>query len=167
MMFSMDAPGTAAGLEFVRHFAISLLECGEPPTEVAHLLGVSERSVWRWQQLWRSDGPAGLAARPGRGRPAKLSQGQAQQVLSWIGRSPCEFGFATQRWTAPRVASVLERELGVRMNHRYLNDWLGRRGITPQVPQRRATERDEAAIRRWIRGRWGRIKKTPPTATRA
>jgi transposase len=63
------------------------------------------------------------------------------------GRSPCDFGFATERWTAPRVAALIESRFGIRMNHRYVNAWLAQRGITPQVPKRRPGERDEQAIR--------------------
>jgi transposase len=74
--------------------------------------------------------------------------------------SACDFGFVTDRWTAPRVALLIEDRFGVRMHHRYLNDWLWRRGgITPQVPERRPVERDERAIRRWLDERWPAIKK--------
>ena len=155
----MDTPRTAGMLQYIRHLGISLLDAGESPQEIADLLEVSERSVWRWQNLWRTRGAAGLAAKPGRGRPPKLTDAQAARMLSWIRRSPCEFGFATERWTAPRVASVLQCELGIRMNHRYLNDWLGRHGITPQVPERRPRERDEALIRQWVTREWPLIKK--------
>ena len=66
------------------------------------------------------------------------------------------------------MASLIERRWGVRMNHRYLNDWLWRHGrVTPQVPERRPRERDEGAIRRWIDGRWPLIKKRRPGAARA
>jgi transposase len=156
----MDAPRTAQMLEYIRHLGVSLLADGQSPEEVAEALGVSERSVWRWQHRWRCDGgAAGLAATAGRGRPPKLTDDRAALVLSWIDRSPREFGFTTERWTAPRIAAVLRRELRVDMNHRYLNDWLARRGITPQVPQRVPQERDEAAVAAWVAGQWPLIKK--------
>jgi transposase len=34
-------------------------------------------------------------------------------------------------------------------------------GWSPQKPQRRAIERDEAAIQHWIKTDWPRVKKTP------
>jgi transposase len=136
-----------------------MLNVGESPQAVAELLDVSERSVWRWQRLWRFGGDAALAAKPGRGRPPKLDAEQTGRVLAWIDRSACEFGFVTERWTAPRIAAVLRRELGVRMNHRYLSDWLDRHDITPQIPETRPRERDEPAIRQWIAQQWPLIKK--------
>src|SRR5688500_2065013 len=112
-MVVMAPPRTAWALEYVRHLAVSWVAEGDRPGEVAEHLGVGGRSGWRWLAAWRRDGPPGLSPKPGRGRPAKLTPAEAARVLGWLGRSPCAFGFATERWTAPRVAAVIERELGV------------------------------------------------------
>jgi transposase len=132
---------------------------GWSPQDVCEFLGVSGRSLRRWSARLRDDGAAGLLTRPRCGRPPKLGDRQARQVLSWLGSSACDFGFATERWTAPRVAAVVEQEFGVRFNARYLNRWLGRRGVTPQMPRRQPRERDEAAIDAWVRRDWPRVKK--------
>ena len=79
--------------------------------------------------------------------------------MSWLGRGARDFGFTTELWTAPRVTELIERRFGVRMNHRYVSDWLARRRITPQVPERRPRERDEGAIRAWVARDWPAIKK--------
>jgi transposase len=165
----MLPPRTALSAEQVRRLAVSMFLDGDPPDVVAETLGVSERSVWRWAARWRGRGRAGdaaLATRPGRGRPPKLTARQAGQVLRWVERSPCAFGFATERWTAPRLAAVVAERLGVRLNHRYLNDWLRRRGVTPQVPPRVPRERDDAAVAAWVADVWPGIKKRRPTAGR-
>jgi transposase len=158
----MLLPRKALSAEQLRLLAVSMVNDGDPLEEVADLLDVSERSVWRWLSRWRRRGrlgDAGLATRPGSGRPPKLAGRQAAAVLRWIRRSPCDFGFATERWTAPRVAAVVEQRFGVHMNHRYLNDWLHERGITPQIPPRLARERNEGLIAEWINGAWPGIKK--------
>lgn len=155
----MILPGTVLTPEQRRRLAIGWILEGQKPAEVADLLRVSERSVWRWLSAWRRGGEEELATHPGRGRPSKLRPAQTQQVLRWLEASPCDLGFASERWTAPRLAALIQQRWGVRMNHRYLNDWLARHGITPQVPQRRPRERDEAVIRGWIEHQWPRIKK--------
>jgi transposase len=158
----MFVPRMAWSLEQLRNLAVSMvIDDAETPQEVAAALDVSERSVWRWLAAWRDAGAAGLAAKPGRGRPAKLTDAQSQRVLGWVAHgSPCDFGFVTERWTAPRVARLIERRFGVHMNHRYLNDWLLRRGrITPQVPERQPRERDQRVIDAWLDEQWPRIKK--------
>jgi len=150
-----------------RRLAVAMVLDGEAPERVADVLEVSERSVWRWFGVFRDGGDDALQTRPGQGRPPKLDDAQSKEVLGWLRRSPCTFGFDTERWTAPRVASLIDRRLGVRMNHRYLNDWLWRHGrITPQVPERHARERDDGAIRRWVDEEWPRIKKRRPGPAR-
>lgn len=146
---------------------VTCVDEGEQPQEVARLFDISERSVWRWLAAWRRAGVTGLSDRPRSGRPPKLTCRQAQQVLRWLERDPRNFGFATERWTAMRVARVIEQRLGVRMNGRYLCAWLRRRGITPQMPQRVSRERDQAAIDAWIARQWPRIKKRRATGARA
>jgi transposase len=159
MMASMSVPWMALPSEDLRLRAVKCVEEGESPQDVAQLFDVSERSVWRWLAAWRQDGVMGLSARPRPGRPPKLTSRQAGQVLRWLERSPCDFGFATERWTAMRVARVMEERLGVRMNGRYLCDWLRCRGVTSQMPQRVPRERDQAAIDAWVTQEWPRIKK--------
>lgn len=160
-MHSMVSPWKAESLPDVRRLAVERVLEGESPGEVAESLWVTRRSVERWVRAWVDGGDAGLAPSRRPGRPPKLDGERAREVLGWVRQSPCDFGFPTERWTAPRVAAVLRERLGVVMNHRYLNDWLRRRGVTPQTPPRQAKERDEAAIRRWVRDEWPRVKKKP------
>lgn len=142
-----------------RELAVSMVLRGEEPGDVSEVLGVSERSIWRWLSAWRRLGMAGLLTRPGWGRRPKLTDPQSNQVLRWLEHDPSEFGFTTERWTAPRVAALIDSRFGVRMNHRYLNAWLARRGITPQVPERRPLERNQMGIETWIARQWPIVKK--------
>ena len=156
-----DLPGC------LRRLAVERVGDGHSQAEVAQFLGVSDRSIRRWVAADRDGGTAALLSKPRPGRPPKLTDEQAEQVLRWLRQgNPSHFGFPTERWTAPRVAELIERRFGARMNHRYLNDWLRRHRITPQVPARVARERDEAAVRWWVARVWPRIKKKPKTTTR-
>jgi transposase len=159
-------PRTATASEQVRRLAMLRLDDGWSRQDVCEFVGVSRRSLNRWCRNRRDGGEAGLLTRPRSGRPPKLTDGQAAEVLAWLTRGACDFGFATERWTAPRVAAVIGQRWGVRFNARYLNDWLGRRGITPQMPQRRPRERDQGLIDAWVRREWPRVKKRPATCTR-
>jgi transposase len=155
----MTWPWKAESLPDVRRLAVERVAAGESVSEVADSLGVTCRSVQRWVRLCEVWGPDALLPKAKPGRPPKLNHAIARQLLAWVKRSPCDFGFPTERWTAPRLAAVLREREGVSVNHRYLNDWLARHGVTPQTPPRHALERDEDRIAHWIRYEWPRIKK--------
>lgn len=150
---------------FLRRLAVQRVDEGYSQSEVAEFIGVSTRSIRRWVAADREGGTEALTTKARPGRPRKLTEQQAAQVLCWLrDASPCDFGFPTERWTAPRVASLIERQFEVSMNPRYLNRWLRRHGISPQIPQPVARERDEAAVRRWVTHVWPWIKKKPARA---
>jgi transposase len=154
----MRPHGNPALLEYRRELAARLSEAGHDSGEIAEVLEADVRSVQRWLRAVRLD-PASLAAQAHPGPPPRLSDAQTRRVLSWLDHDATEFGFANAWWTAPRLASVLRREMGVAMNPRYLNDWARRHGVTPQAPHRVPRERDQALIDGWVRHQWPRIKK--------
>src|SRR5688500_20189411 len=118
-MFSL--PRMALAPQQRRRMAVALTLDGEAPEQVADVLDVSERSVWRWLGAFRAQGDAGLLTRPGQGRPPKLSDAQARQVLNWLGQSPCSCGFLTQRWTAPPVAGLIGGHFDRATDHPHLH----------------------------------------------
>jgi transposase len=68
-------------------------------------------------------------------------------------------GFNTPLWTCPRVADVIWREFGVRYHVDHIGRVLHGLGWSPQKPERRAHEHDEAGIQRWVKVEWPRIKE--------
>jgi transposase len=157
----MMTKGTPAEWARRRRLAVQRLRLGYTQQEVANFFDVHPRSVQRWMQAYREGGMAGLKAKPHRGRPPRLSSQEERQVLQWFRRSPREFGFPTDLWSAPRVADLIQRQFGKKFHPHYLNQWLAERRITPQKPERQARERDDREVRRWLREDWPRIKKSP------
>ena len=155
----MRTKGSPDELEHRRRLAVQRHLEGYSTHEVAEFLGISPRTVWRWLASFRDRGTEGLAARPVPGRPRKLALIQEKIILRWLRGSPLEHGFATELWTAPRLAQLIEEEFGIRFNHRSLCAWLKGRGFTPQKPQRVPRERDPGAIAAWLASDWPRIKR--------
>ncbi len=154
----MRTTGSPEVLEYRRRLAIERIHDGYSAQEVADFLGVDPGSVRRWLAAYRRGSDA-LAARPVLGRPPKLTGTQEKIVRRWLASNPTEHGFATELWTAPRLAGLIEQEWGIRFHPNYLASWLRRRGFTPQKPRRKARERDDEAIARWLENDWPRIKK--------
>jgi len=157
----MRPHGSPAQLEARRLHALSLLQQGLAPVEVARRVGVDRRSVRRWKATARTGGRDAVRARPVPGRPPKLDAGERHRLEQVLLRGAHVAGFATDLWTCPRVATVIRREFGVRYHVDHLGRLLRRLGWSPQKPERRARERDEAGIRRWLRVELPRIKKKP------
>lgn len=74
-------------------------------------------------------------------------------------------GFRGEVWTCDRVAWVIEAEFGVRYHPAHVSRILRACGWSLQKPKRRACQRDEVAIERWLEERWPVIKKKPTRKT--
>src|SRR5712692_11975244 len=155
----MRPHGSPDELERRRRRGIELLQEGASVTEVARRLGCSHSSVILWREAVRRRGPTALAAKPAPGRPPKLTAGQRRQISRLLLRGAAAWGFETDLWTTRRIATVIQRAFGVRLHRAHVGRMLTALGWSCQKPERRAVERDEAAIARWKRYRCVAVKK--------
>jgi transposase len=156
----MRPRGSPEELERRRRRALDLLQAGASVTDVARRLGCSHSSVILWRDAVRRRGSAALQAKPAAGRPPKLSERQRARLPALLLRGAGAWGFETDLWTTRRIATVIQREFRVRLHRAHVGRVLTALGWSCQKPERRALERDEAAIARWKRYRWTTIKKT-------
>jgi transposase len=82
-------------------------------------------------------------------------------VPEFVWHGPEAYGFRGQVWTCARVARVIEEEFGVRYHKGHVSRLLRELGWTPQMPIRRAIQRDE-----WLIG-WWRSEVWPELQCRA
>jgi transposase len=127
--------------------------------DIAEALGVSEDTVGRWLARARASGPQALRARPRPGHPPKLSLEQKRLIPEFLWHGAEAYGFRGQVWTCARIARVIEEEFGVCYHKDHVGRLLQELRWTPQVPIRRATQRDEAAIRRWRDEVWPELRR--------
>ena len=164
MLVGMRPSGTAEQLEKRRRQAIALLRTGKAYREVARLVQASLSSVVRWMQAQRRDPRTGLRARPTPGRPPRLTATQQERLRRLLLRGARAAGHTTELWTLKRISLLIEKEFGVRYSS--VGVWkLVRHGLgwSWQKPERRARQRDEAAIDHWKTTTWPHIKKRRPT----
>ena len=162
----MRPAGSPEELQRRRRRAIALLREGVAPVDVASRVGVDRRSVRRWNAAFRRHGAAGIAPRPTPGRPCALTETHKRRLERLLLKGAQGCGFATDLWTCVRVAELIRSRFGVQYHVDHIGRLLHALGWSPQKPTRLALERDEAAIARWIKEDWPRVKKTPPAATR-
>ena len=158
----MRPPGSAERLEARRRKAIALLRSGETYQQVAWAVQSSISSVVRWNQAYRRSGKPGLRTKPIPGRPRRLTSSQTTALTKLLIAGAQQAGYATDLWTLRRVADLIEKRFGVHYGLTGARRLLLRQlAWTWQKPERRARERNEAAIARWKRVEWPDIKKRP------
>lgn len=136
--------------EEVRRRAVSMVQKGVPPTEVADLLGTAPRSVFHWLARYRSGGWDGLKTGSRSGRPAKLDESDMQYIYDTVTQGdPRQMGFPFALWTLKMVEDFIRRELGVKLSRWSVSRLLKQLGLSAQRPAWRAWQQDPEAAKRW------------------
>jgi len=140
-------------LHLLRRQVVQAVRRRMSQTEAARTFGASLRAVSKWMRLDREGGLRSLklkrrGRRPGEGR---LSAKRAARIRALIvGKMPDQLKLPFYLWTRAAVASLIVREYGIEVSlvtvGRYLRAW----GMSPQKPVRRAYERNDAAIAKWL-----------------
>jgi transposase len=159
----MRPKGSAKELEVRRRIGGKLPQEGKGVREVARLVEASPSTVSRWRQALEEGGMAALRAKPHPGRRARLKPEQKKRLERVLLAGPQAAGFATDLWTLARVAQVIELLFGVKYHPGHIWYILRDMDWSCQKPERRARERDEAAIKTWRKRDWPRIKKRRAT----
>lgn len=127
--------------------------------DVAQALEVSVRSIQDWVRKAALHGIEALQAKPHPGRTPQLTAKQFEKLRTLLLKGATVHGFATELWTGPRVAELIERKFQVKYQHQYLPELLRKLGFSYQKPERQARQRDDKAVAEWVRKDWTRIKK--------
>ena len=147
--------------EAVRLEAAELFAEGVAPAEVAQRLRVSSKSAYLWQRDWREGGTEALASCGPVGQRCKLSVRCQEKLAEYLEEGPAVHGWnEDQVWTGARVATLIGRKFHVSYSVSGATRLMHRLGFTPQVPARRAAERDEQAVTAWREATWAQVK--PP-----
>ena len=143
--------------------AADLFAQGKTRAEVAGELGVSAQTTSRWYTRWRDGGAAGMRTAR-QGKPAQLGPTELAKIRRVLDQGAVAAGFDNDLWTLERVAEVIERVTGVAHHPGHVWRLLKAMRWSLQRPARKAVERDEAEIARWVAQEWPRIAQTPERA---
>lgn len=153
-----------AELERRRVRAAKMFAKGATQAEVVCQLGVSRSSVSRWHAAWCKGGVDALRTQRRAGRPPRLSDRQLVALERALLKGARAQGYDTDLWTLERVGAVIEERTGVAYHPGHVWKILRAMGWSRQRPARRAVERDDAALQRWVKDRWPRVRTTPGAA---
>lgn len=148
--------GTADELERRRKQAVQAVADGQPRATVARVLGVHYRTVARWVREAKE--PGGVAARPHPRPKPGLSDADLRKLEGLLAKGAKAHGWHNQLWTAARVARLIERHFDISYHPEHVRKILKRRlGWTSQKPRRKARERDDKEVARWVGDEFPRI----------
>lgn len=119
---------------------------------VAHHLAVSRGAVNMWCRLAQTLGEDALK-KGKRGNPTgpRLAGTQAATICNIIrDNCPDQIKLPFALWTREAVQRLIQERFGVVLAVRTVGDYLARWGFTAQVPVKRAYERNDEAITRWL-----------------
>ncbi|MGI0017067.1 MAG: IS630 family transposase, partial [Nitrososphaera sp.] len=115
---------------------------------IAHMLGVSRQSVYRWYKIHQSGGSLKTAHRSG--RPPRLSDDQLSTLSDLLMQGATAHGWQNDLWTAGRVAEVIRKHFHVEFSIENVRVILkDRMGWTVQRPVQQEKKRDAAEIQNW------------------
>jgi transposase len=140
--------------DHIRMQAGALFAAGRSQAGVAHQLGVARQNVSRWHARWRQGGQEALRSAGPTGPDPRLTDAQLQAIDQALRQGARANGFDTDHWTLERITAVIERLTGTRYHPGHTWKLLRRMGWRLQRPARRAVERDEQAIARWMAEDW-------------
>lgn len=138
-----------------------LMLAGKTPAEAAQAVGVARQTAYTWKARLDEGGIEALRCMA-TGRPAQLDGKQLDGLRAALLQGAMAHDFGTELWTLKRVGILIERLYGVRFSEVHVWRLLGAMGFSSQKPERRAIERDEAAVSAWKRKTWPALKKSVP-----
>lgn len=148
--------------EEIRRKAVAAVNGGMTQTKAAEVFGVAQKTVWSWLSSFRAGGADALKARK-RGPKSECSAlkgWQAATICKLIrDRHPEQLKLPFVLWTADAVRQLIYRQFKVRVSERTVRRYLARWGFTPQKPVRRAYERNDEAVKRWLEEEYPAIRE--------
>jgi transposase len=130
-------------------------------TQAAALHGVTRQSASKWKRAAEAGGSAALKSRRRGPQAGPRLKGADEKQLRRAIRDDCpdQLRLPFALWTRQAVVELIRQRSGrvvsIWTAGRYLKRW----GFTPQKPLRRAYQRNEAAVRAWLKSDYPGIQQ--------
>jgi len=146
-----------------RKLAVKLFQKGMTKIEIGKIVKVHRNTVGQWINQWQNGGVKDLKANPS-GRPAgsnrMLSADQEKEIKNCIiDKFPDQLKLPFALWTRDAVRQLILEKFGVKIAIRTVRTYLKRWNFTPQKPVRRAYERNEKRVQKWLEVEYPEIKQ--------
>lgn len=152
---------TKEAQEFRLQQICRLHEAGFGQSEIAEQVTCTQAWVSQVLQRAASEGSENLRAKDSAaGNKPALQAAQLKELGRVLEQEAQAAGFATDGWTCPRIAEVIEQRFGVRHHPSHVSRLLCKMGFTRQKPQRRDYRQVPEAGRVWREETLPQLKKS-------
>lgn len=138
----------------IRKNIVRLLEQKKTNSEIAEILGVSERHVRSVKKTYSEKGIEGLKPQKrGRekGKNVVLTEEQEKEIQKLItDTTPDQMGLEECMWTRKAIQNLIHRKYKITIKYSTLGVYLARWGFTSQRPAKRACKQDKEKIDKWL-----------------
>lgn len=144
----------------LRKRAVARIHAGEMPTDVARVLGIHVRTIFRWLAQYRSGGWQNLDAKKRGGRPPKLDG----KALKWIYntvtmKNPLQLKFPFALWTSRMIRELIYKRYRIKLSRSSVCRLLGQLGLSAQRPLWRAYQQNPEVVQKWIDEEYPKIRR--------
>lgn len=143
-----------------RRQAVTAVQNGGQPQEVAGLLDIPIRNLFRWLSWYRGGGWQALKEGKRTGRKPKITG----EMMSWIYHAvtlndPRQYKMSFCLWTLNAMRQALKDRFGVASSKSSISRLLAQLGLSPQRPIYRSYKRDPKAIEKYLNETFPELRK--------
>jgi len=146
-------------LESYRFRTIELRKKGWRLSKIAEAFGVNIRAVIRWNTNYKKEGKKSLRSKKALGPSYKLSEKEIKNILSILYDDATIYGFENPLWNCKMVQQIILKRIGKKIHTTNIMRLFKKLNLSPQKPERIASQRDRIAIRKWKSEKWPKIEE--------
>lgn len=146
-------------LEHYRFQAVDLRRKGWKVNKIAEAFGVRREAVSRWISKAGKYGKNSLKSTKAKGKDPKLNEEEQGKIISLMIKPATEYGFDNPLWTCKKIQRLMKDQTGKSLSISNVWEFAKRWNLSPQIPNKKARERNESAIKRWLKEEWPKIEK--------
>lgn len=132
-----------------RFRAVELHESGWSAEQIAEALDAGVSTVFEWIKKAREKGLDALH-HSYKKRDEKLTSSQWDELIELLEQGALTHGFATDCWTLPRIARLIQQHFSVSYHPAHLSKLMRSKGWSYQRPKKRDRRNDPKECAHWV-----------------
>lgn len=132
------------------HKVVQRIRDGERPEEIARILDINIRTIYRGLERFHYGGKKALHNQPKSGRSPKLNSAQLQWIAMQVrDKNPMQLNFPFALWTLGMIRELIRPQFNIRLSEVSVGRIMRTLGFSPQRPVKRAYEQNPVLVEEW------------------